>query len=132
MKKLIELHGTAATLDIEIGFAPDLVRIINEDDRTELEITRRELTLGTWGRTRAANGDHAQAANAAAGIVDFDGGAPTETDPADVETDAYGNQIFPTDATKIGIEVGANATVNHAADHLLVIAETIDDVVDAR
>jgi len=137
MKKLIEMHAAAAaTLNIEIGFKPDFVLIINQTDLTELEITRRELDalsgVASTGLARDANGAKTRETLTASGISDYDGNAPTETDPADVEVDAYGNQLYPSDSAKLGITLGANATVNdHAADHLLVYAETYDEIVDA-
>lgn len=71
--------ATAATLTIGCGFRPDRVKIRNVTDKTELALDVKEVNGSRFGMTVAAAGDKAAAADAAHGVVVYDGEGPLAT-----------------------------------------------------
>lgn len=67
------IKATAATLYVGIGFNPDHLTLVNLTDLTAHEFYGDDYT-NRYGITRAAAGDWAAAANAAAGIEPYAGG----------------------------------------------------------
>lgn len=92
--------GTAATLNVELGFKPDYVHVLDATNRTELKFQRLD-TVNTYGVTVDVNGIKAKAASAAAGIALYSGSVGGDSK---------------------GITIGASAVVNAGAAVLTIVA----------
>jgi hypothetical protein len=99
------IAGTAATINVELGFTPDYVVVKNCDTRTVHEYDALD-TINAYGIAVAAAGTRTQAASAAAGLAAYAGSVGTGAD----------------DAKSKGITIGASATVNQDEDVLIVEA----------
>ena len=97
--------GTAAQIDIELGYVPTWVRVINTTDGEEIYVTREMLDLGTpvYGIKRLATGVSSALASAGVGVSDYVG----------VVEDGSGN------GASVGFSIGATATLNVAAEAIV-------------
>jgi len=127
MKKvLITVKATTATLNIGIGFRPDVVRVLNRTDFTGLYWSRDDIT-NRFGVTRAGAGDLAQAADAAHGLIVYAGGdkitAASTTYLLKNEADQRAVDVAAgSKATQFTIDTAANKTGHFNID---VVGATI-------
>ena len=96
--------GTETTLNVEVGFKPDKVRIINIATRTETVFNAAD-TVNVNGVAVAADGVKTKAASAAHGISAYDGALGSESE---------------------GFTIGASAVPNVNTNVILWEAETFD------
>lgn len=99
-----KVTGTGATINVELGFTPDFVRVLNATDRKEVVWDTND-EVNTHGMDIAAAGDKTAAATAAAGLAVYAGSAATYSK---------------------GVTIGATASVNTNTNKLIVIAGCYD------
>lgn len=107
MKKVTgTINATGATLNVPIGFKPDVVRVVNVMSRNAINFQAVDASVNPNGITDPADGGlRAKAVSAAVGIAHYDGTEGVESE---------------------GFTVGATAVVNVNGNVLAYEAEQCD------
>jgi len=100
----VVVAGTGATLNVELGFIPDAIEVLNATDRTSVIYSAFD-TVNTSGVDVSALGAKTKAASAAAGLA-----------------------VSDNDSAFRGFTIGASASVNTDTNVLVITAKLLDYV----